>query len=91
MNKTTEEKLDFEEMKWRKITFITALLALVSLVLTYVFLSPNVMAPLASIWMILFCFNFGVTIGIMYAHKILQKKRKMKIPEIFYSAQGEGQ
>jgi len=89
MDKTTEEKLDLEEKRWRKITFLTALLTLVSLVLAYVFF-PNVMTFLASIWMVLFCFNFGVTIGIMYAHKILQKKRKMKIPEIFSSVQGEG-
>ena len=73
MDKTFEEKLDFEEKKWMKITFITSLLALVSLVFVYVFF-PNAITSLVSIWIILFCFNFGVIIGIMYTHKILQKK-----------------
>ena len=73
MDKTFEEKLTFEEEKWKKITFLTSLLALVSLVLACVFI-PNKIKPLFSIFTILFCFNFGVTIGIMYTHKILQKK-----------------
>ena len=88
MDKPTKEKLDFEEKKWMKITFLTALLALVSLGFVYIF-SPNVIEKLASIWMVLFCLNFGITIGIMYTNKILQKKRKMEIPEIFSSVQGE--
>ena len=68
MDKTFEEKLTFEEEKWKKITFLTGLLALVSLVFAYVFF-PNAVIHLGSIWMILFCFVFGITVGKMYAHK----------------------
>jgi len=78
MGKTFKEKLDSEEKKWWIITFLTALLGLVSLVLVCVFF-PNVIKPLSSILVMLFCFNFGVTIGIMYANKILQKKTEKEI------------
>ena len=72
MDKTDKEKLIFEEKKWMKISFLAGLSAFISLVLTNIFF-PNVVVRLASVWLTLFCTTFGITVGIMYIHKVLQK------------------